>query len=241
MASTALDSLLDELLKRPEDHALHCFSVIEFQQRIRCLRNLVRCAEMLGLESDDKESALGILLCRIKDAVDKFVQEVHEIDQYQAGFVNCNNGVDFLRQAKSFQLEIKQLSVVNLLDLSSKSRNINDELIMGFMDFLLENLVDVLEYCDHVYADQDLEELMESLEEKLTFLKNLIRLAIVRGIEDRELMDNLLTHARNVAVDAAHLSYLCWIDRYDERKINAMEFRIFELLERIHPIARPAV
>mgnify|MGYP004708461015 CR=1 FL=1 len=104
------------------------------------------------------------------------------------------------------------------------------------MDSLLENLV----YFYHwevewqVAQDPCAVYLIESLGEKLAFLKNFTHFVTLHGVEDAQL-GPLLTHIKAVAIDAARFFSRCKFMKVDELQ-DDMNTSILELLLKIIPV-----
>ncbi|XP_027150258.1 putative late blight resistance protein homolog R1A-3 [Coffea eugenioides] len=122
---------------------------------------------------------------------------------------------------RTFEVEFSELymSLLDFVLLSNSS--MVDDVLLEFIDSLLENLGDVLGP-------------KEPLKEKLNFLKDLILFVTWEGVE-HSLWKDLLARFQFVAVQAAHLSYMCWFDSYDEVFIE-IQFLISELLQMIRPV-----
>ena len=104
------------------------------------------------------------------------------------------------------------------------------------MDSLLENLV----YFYHwevewqVAQDPCAVYLIESLGEKLAFLKNFTHFVTLHGVEDAQL-GPLLTHIKAMAINVARLSYRCKFMKKCELKDETHK-SISERLRKIIPV-----
>ncbi|KAL3509026.1 hypothetical protein ACH5RR_028427 [Cinchona calisaya] len=174
-------------------------------------------------ESEDfKKVSLQFLLSSIEDTVNKYAVEIHflflrkesELVHFE-GFVSALKPVvsSFQEYINSFKEEILNVGMT-LLDssfLQSSSCLRHDELV-ELIDSLLQNLVDLHSEL-HVWymADHDFvphaQLKLETLEDKLLFLKNLIHFSILRGVEHCQLED-LLTHIYVVSLNVVCLCYV---------------------------------
>ncbi|XP_027075868.1 putative late blight resistance protein homolog R1A-3 [Coffea arabica] len=77
----------------------------------------------------------------------------------------------------------------------------------------------------------------EDLVKSLMFLKSFTRLAILRDVKGKQLID-LLIHAEVIAINALHLASIWWFDshRYGHKVFSETKFRIARLIrEKINP------
>ncbi|KAL3523452.1 hypothetical protein ACH5RR_016286 [Cinchona calisaya] len=154
----------------------------------------------------------------VEDAVQKMQQRLEK------GFSSNDSKkvvFDFRETINSFKEEIKELYFTSVDCILHCSSPATDEL-MEIIDSLLENLEDVRwskPYDQPFYMvkayNNVLPEFIESLEEKLTMFRNFICFVTWKGV-GQEQLEELLTHFKVMAVNAALATYLCWFDRMDK-------------------------
>ncbi|XP_027177925.1 putative late blight resistance protein homolog R1A-3 [Coffea eugenioides] len=99
------------------------------------------------------------------------------------------------------------------------------ELVLDFIDSFSESLVEF--YMFH----------SKGLDEKLMFLKSFIRFAMLRGVEDQQLI-HLLIHTEVVVINALHLFSIWWFNKVidNDEVWKEMELQISQLMhEKINP------
>ncbi|KAL3515637.1 hypothetical protein ACH5RR_022539 [Cinchona calisaya] len=130
-------------------------------------------------------------------------------------------------------------SGITLLDYYSLGDDGDGQLTMDFIDSLLQNLHHFLVKLRN--RGQELinfEQTLETLGEKLKFLKSFIGFAALQGVERKQLID-LLIHVEDVAVNAAKLICLCWWleGDDDEQDCNEMRAEVSQLIhKKINPV-----
>ncbi|CAI9111894.1 OLC1v1012230C1 [Oldenlandia corymbosa var. corymbosa] len=111
------------------------------------------------------------------------------------------------------------------LTLQTRSSSRTDgKQLLDSVDFILHSL-------------QSLESRSPGANETVTFMKNFIRFATLHGLEDRQIIGDLLTHFERVFIQSAVLLFDVCIERYLSsnshrelmRKIEPVESRVFEI------------
>ncbi|XP_027120387.2 putative late blight resistance protein homolog R1A-3 [Coffea arabica] len=201
----------------------------------------------LYLESENvvKKVSLPSFLSCIEDNVHKYEEDFqyffcHDISAFDGsglGRVPFEVFSEFLKQIKSFKQEIIQVyfTLPSSRSLESNSCMPVDELI-EFIDLILENLADLTTVYLGIIDDMDpqVSAQFQALEAKLTFLKNFIPFAKLRGTADIPAL--LLAHFEVVTLNAAHLFYMCSV--WDGKERHNPEFcsMIYEQQQKITPI-----
>ncbi|KAL3515642.1 hypothetical protein ACH5RR_022544 [Cinchona calisaya] len=116
-------------------------------------------------------------------------------------------------------------------------------LTTDFIDTLLQNLANLLQNLEPYKALEYRGSLryrvatLETLREKLMFLKSFIGFAILQGVERKQLID-LLIHVEDVALNAKELIFYCgWLRLDDEQQCNKMRVEISQLIhKKINPV-----
>ncbi|XP_027075923.1 putative late blight resistance protein homolog R1B-16 [Coffea arabica] len=125
-----------------------------------------------------------------------------------------------------FETDIKESGIIDLLLCYSLG---DLQLVIDFIDSISENLKHL---CKCYYGvDEALNTVMETLEEKLMFLKSFIRFATLQGVEGQQLKD-LLVHVEVVALNAASLICGSWFKRNDQLAYKEMESEISQLIHK---------
>ncbi|XP_071938330.1 putative late blight resistance protein homolog R1A-10 [Coffea arabica] len=219
---------------------------------IRLHKTFVMCARKwshsndLYLESENvaKKARLPSFLSCIEDNVHKYEEDfryslcnISAFDGSGLGRVPYEVFSEFLKQIKSFKQEIIQVyfTLPSSRSLESNSCMPVDEL-MEFIDLILENLADLTTVYLGIIDDMDpqVSAQFQALEAKLTFLKNFIPFAKLRGTADIPAL--LLAHFEVVTLNAAHLFYMCSV--WDGKERHNPEFcsMIYEQQQKITPI-----
>ncbi|KAL3515646.1 hypothetical protein ACH5RR_022548 [Cinchona calisaya] len=147
---------------------------------------------------------------------------------------------NFEREFARFRETIKffvQESCITWLDYYSLGDDGDGQLTMDFIDSLLRNLDGLLiEKLRYGRAFMYLPENLETLREKLKFLKSFIGFAILQGVDRKQLID-LLIHVEDVAVNAAKLISLCWwLEGDDGQDCNDKRDEVSQLIhKKINP------
>ncbi|XP_027166149.1 putative late blight resistance protein homolog R1B-14 [Coffea eugenioides] len=196
--------------------------------------------------SPSKKVSLHSCISYIEDVVNKyeeFNKYEEEIDYLSSRsetdaavtFIVCHEVIpEFLKQIKSFKQEIIQV-YITLISCGSLHLNscMRDDELVEFIDFILQNLVDLLTVMSSGYGA--LLAQLRALEKKLTFLKSFILFAKLRGTVD--IPSLLFTHIEVVVLIAACLSYMCSLWDDAEAMYNPEHCSIIcEQLEMIKPV-----
>nr|XP_027060837.1 putative late blight resistance protein homolog R1B-12 [Coffea arabica] len=242
MASTSITcipSILDNLQALEND----CPEFPNGQQKylkrmLRYLRTFLLCARKYSNDdvqlpfnnkknqTDNHYASIEALAVRIGDAIPKWAKEIQSSDQ------RWDTVHDLEKDIKSFEQEICEWYVFFLGSSSQQSSNslVRKDDLMEFMDSLLENLVN---YWSWIRPAHEVG-LIKALEEKLAFMKNVIRFVKLYGVQNTEL-GPLLVHTEAVAINAARLSYKCQFKKGFGPPKDVVE-SISELLQKIIPI-----
>ncbi|KAL3515651.1 hypothetical protein ACH5RR_022553, partial [Cinchona calisaya] len=222
------------------------FHTPKLQRDIRLLKTIVlygsncrrRKHEKYLWEPDQKEGNNTISL-EIEDMVYSFTQDLN------SAYLRCHclakGPSDVLSEITKFRETIKlffQESCITWLDYNSLGDDGDGQLTMDFIDSLLQNLDDlILEISNRGRKLIYLEPTLETLGEKLKFLKSFIGFATLQGVDCKQLID-LLIHVEDVAVNAAKLICLCgWLKRDDEQDCNKMRAEVSQLIhKKINPV-----
>ncbi|XP_027063926.2 putative late blight resistance protein homolog R1A-3 [Coffea arabica] len=242
MASTSItciSSILDDLQVLENDCPEFPNGQQEYLKRmLRYLRTFLLCARKYSNDdvqlpfdnkknqADNHKASLEALAVRIGDAIPKWAKEIQSSGQ------PWDAVHDLEKDIKSFEQEICEWYVFFLGSSSQQSSNsvVRKDDLMEFMDSLLENLVN---YWSWIWPAHEVG-LIKALEEKLAFMKNLIRFVTLYGVENTEL-GPLLVHTEAVAINAARLSYKCQFKKGFGPPKDVQE-SISELLQKIIPV-----
>ncbi|KAL3518682.1 hypothetical protein ACH5RR_021271 [Cinchona calisaya] len=237
MASTCINSIIDKLnlLENSNSIKEDNWAVVELvmlKLELRFLRTFLLCARKWSNHvSLSPSSSLEQAFQKNGQQLFLFLSLASENPSVS---VNLAKRLSDVREMIKLYKEEIHVMYINLLDclLRSSCSPLRDE-FMEFMDSLLENLADFLAWNGDY--DRVLQEQIESLQEKLTFLKIFIGFALFRRVEQRQLV-RLLIHCDVVAVNAAHLSFIFWFYRKDSEVFEKMGSKISELLQKIKPV-----
>nr|XP_027077521.1 putative late blight resistance protein homolog R1A-3 isoform X2 [Coffea arabica] len=135
-----------------------------------------------------------------------------------------------------FETDIKELDIIRLLLYYSLE---DLQLVMDFTDSISVNLKRLSSYCKF-HAYEALRTVLETLQEKLMFLKSFARFATLQGVEGQPLID-LLGHVEVVVVNAVSLAFTFWFQRRNEKVRDEMKFEISQLIHKMIDPVDPQV
>nr|XP_027073934.1 putative late blight resistance protein homolog R1A-3 [Coffea arabica]XP_027073935.1 putative late blight resistance protein homolog R1A-3 [Coffea arabica]XP_027073936.1 putative late blight resistance protein homolog R1A-3 [Coffea arabica]XP_027073937.1 putative late blight resistance protein homolog R1A-3 [Coffea arabica]XP_027073939.1 putative late blight resistance protein homolog R1A-3 [Coffea arabica] len=135
-----------------------------------------------------------------------------------------------------FETDIKELDIISLLLYYSLE---DLQLVMDFTDSISVNLKRLSSYCKF-HAYEALRTVLETLQEKLMFLKSFARFATLQRVEGQPLID-LLGHVEVVAVNAVSLAFTFWFQRRNEKVRDEMQFEISQLIHKMIDPVDPQV
>nr|XP_027092338.1 late blight resistance protein R1-A-like [Coffea arabica] len=200
----------------------------------KLVRTFLLCARRWSLDGW-KDARLEAFLSSLQDAVLYHAQAFCVLTEDGISFSDHLDQaiLDFRAKFSSFDIEISTMYCsLRAFVVPSNLSALIDEVLVEFVDSLLENLVDVVSPIEAY--DRGLHKIkFEALQEKLKFLKDFVLFATWQGVESSLLKDPT-AGLQAVAVQAADLSYSCWFDRlFDKKECNEMHSMISELLQDI--------
>ncbi|XP_027094205.1 late blight resistance protein R1-A-like [Coffea arabica] len=200
----------------------------------KLVRTFLLCARRWSLDGW-KDARLEAFLSSLQDAVLYHAQAFCALTEDGISFSDHLDQaiLDFRAKFSSFDIEISTMYCsLRAFVVPSNLSALIDEVLVEFVDSLLENLVDVVSPIEAY--DRGLHKIkFEALQEKLKFLKDFVLFATWQGVESSLLKDPT-AGLQAVAVQAADLSYSCWFDRlFDKKECNEMHSMISELLQDI--------
>ncbi|XP_027148173.1 putative late blight resistance protein homolog R1A-3 [Coffea eugenioides] len=247
MASSSINSVLDnikplldniddlanidpELVKKEKYN--EGLKIVKLESKL--VRTFLLCARRWSLDGW-KDARLEAFLSSLQDAVLYHAQAFCVLTEDGISFSDHLDQaiLDFRAKFSSFDIEISTMYCsLRAFVVPSNLSALIDEVLVEFVDSLLENLVDVVSPIEAY--DRGLHKIkFEALQEKLKFLKDFILFATWQGVESSLLKDPT-AGLQAVAVQAADLSYSCWFDRlFDKKECNEMHSMISELLQDI--------
>ncbi|XP_027082438.1 putative late blight resistance protein homolog R1C-3 [Coffea arabica] len=252
---TCICSILDKLQlvmeKRYFCQPHHVLEVHYLTVELRLVKTFVLCSRRLAYSSRVEDSVHGEaykfhkLLLRSEDGLPPS-DLAAAVSGFRETLMDCKHKIS---EAYVEMLELVTQSVArarirpstreyepwNLLDRLVKPSFSSADEFMEFFDSLLENLEDVMERSS-VYYKQDIMERssgyyeqLETLQEKLVSINNLIHFARLRGNPPGVVKK----HCRAVVLSAAHLCYIYLFLKDDNQAFHELKLKITESVENI--------
>ncbi|XP_027082426.1 putative late blight resistance protein homolog R1A-4 [Coffea arabica] len=249
--SNYLYSLL-ETLENPEiERDLDVVWLKEFRPELRLLRTYLLCAREWSRDlklseshgnSSSELASVKSSMSGLEAAINEYAQELrYTFLRSKRSRVGSKNLMLMLLDVewtiKTLRQQIGDLFITlrNCSFLQTFCRPVGDG-VTELVDSVLKNLTDFVRKVGCDDRVQVLQEPIKDLHDKLSFLRNLIRFVILRGVagEQRQLVD-VLSHIKIVAINAAGLTYMYWDDGKDGEICNQLQVSISELLQKVNP------
>ncbi|CDP16976.1 unnamed protein product [Coffea canephora] len=241
-SSNCADSVLNALENLDDLWDLNVYIAEKLKREFRLLRTFLLCARIWSsFESDcDEHVSLVSFMSKLEAAINESAVNFQPYCR-RSGRVMSKKlfrlSLLVRRSIETFRQKINHFyfRFSNIL-LQTSNCLMGSELI-ELMDSALENLVDFL-LCIHGDDGQVLLELSKDLQQKLRFFQSLIRFSVSRVVEQRQ-SGAAIAHINLVALNAARIFSVCWLDVKDEQVLNEVQNKISELLQMINPVDPP--
>ncbi|CAN4118532.1 unnamed protein product [Withania somnifera] len=226
MAYTSVDEALNHLVSLQSTRGLTLSTksrLLELKLELEFLRTFLRFLHYSNLEDLLKETEkvarnAGRRLLSIRS------NQIEDIDR------DVNNlAPKVIKEIATLKPKI-EVHIID--DVALVSMSTAPTLVIEFIDSLTENLKDLASY--QIQSSLLAGEELGALESKLRFLINFLKFAAKRCTKHEKLKD-LYTHAEEVALRAACLSFMCSSEPSNEDMTSSIKDKLAELLRKINP------